>query len=166
MVDFSLTPLTSTSFFVQNLWKLNYLPSHLLSSIMRFDFIFRLDGLLSWKHCLKIKLKLQKCWWKLELIHSWEINGWDPFPGLPFLFMSVGYDSKRLGKRRELFWSWKIFGGIWERFWKIERFEMNLVNTKVFVKIGGNEDMMRKWQEIFESINQVRFKSNSKSNWK
>jgi len=61
------------SFFIQNIWKLNYLPSHLLSSIVRFDFIFRLEKLLSWKHQIIIKLKLQRCWWKLELIHSWEI---------------------------------------------------------------------------------------------
>jgi len=74
------------SFVVQNIWKLNYLPSHLLSSIVRFDFIFRMDQLLSLKHQLKIKLRLQRCWWKLELIHSWEIKMWDQFPVLPFPF--------------------------------------------------------------------------------
>jgi len=30
--------------------------------------------------------KEQKCWWELELIHSWEMNMWDQFPVLPFSF--------------------------------------------------------------------------------
>jgi len=31
----------------------------------------------------------------------------------------------------------------------------------IFVKIGGDEDLMRKWEELFESIDQVRIKINS-----
>jgi len=86
MVDLSLATLYQhPSFFVQNIWNLNYLPSHLLSSIVRFDFIFRMDLLLSLKHQLTIKLMLQR-WWKLELIHSQQIKLWDQFPVLPFPF--------------------------------------------------------------------------------
>ena len=42
--------------------------------------------------------------------------------------MFVGSYIKRLCKRKWLFWSWKSIGGLWGRFWWIERFEMNLVN--------------------------------------
>ena len=54
-----------------------YLPCHLLSSIVRFDFIYRMDQLLSCLHQNSIKFRSQWCWWELELIHSWEIIKWD-----------------------------------------------------------------------------------------
>jgi len=91
--------------------------------------IFRLEALLSFMHQNTIKLRLQRCWWKLELILSWEIIKWSLSSGsFHFLFMFVGSNSKRLCKKKGFFWSWKIIGEIWGRFWRIERFEMNLVN--------------------------------------
>ena len=60
--------------------------SHLLSSIMRFHFILRVDILLSFMHHITIIRRLQRCWWKLELIRSWEIITWDQFPVVPIPF--------------------------------------------------------------------------------
>jgi len=92
MIDFSLT----TSHINIHLSFFKYLKIG-LSSISSFIInceilylIFRMDILLSCIHHLTIKMRLQRCWWKLELIHSWEIVMWDQFPVFPFLFHFVG----------------------------------------------------------------------------
>jgi len=45
-----------------------------------------MEILLSWEHHITIKRRLWRCWWKLELIHSWGVKMWDQFPVLPFPF--------------------------------------------------------------------------------
>jgi len=114
------------SFFFQNIWKLNYLPSHLLSSIVRFDFIFRKEILLSFMHQDSIRLGMQRCWWKLELIHSWEIVRWDQFLVLSFPFhicrvkqQEIGLEERKIiilkdcwRNMREILKDWKV----WDEF--------------------------------------------------
>jgi len=137
MVDFSLT--TSHINIHLSLFKYlklpylpSHLPSHLLSSIMRFDFIFRMDILLSRSHYLKIKLRMWRCWWKLELIHSWEIIKWDQFPVLSFPFHVCRVKQQEIlqEKRvililkgswrnmREILKDWKVWDEFGEYLWK------------------------------------------------
>ena len=65
-----------------------------------WDLIFRLDGLLSWELQDTMKLRLQKCWWKLELIHSWELIMWDQFPVLPFPFYTCRVKQQEIWQER------------------------------------------------------------------
>jgi len=133
MVDFSLTTSHINIFLsLFKYLKLNYLPSHLLSSIVRFDFIFRMDGLLSWEHQKTIIFRMQRCWWKLELIHSWEIEMWDQFPVLPFSFhicrgkQQEIWQEKRVililkdfwRNMREILKDWKVWDEFDEYLWK------------------------------------------------
>jgi len=106
------------SFFLFSKYlKMNYFPSHLLSSIVRFDFIFSLETLLSYLHHLTIKLRMQRCWWKLELIHSWEIIRSDLFPVLHFL--SFPFHVCR-AKQQEI-WQEKRIILILKDYWRIMR---------------------------------------------
>jgi len=114
--------LSYPSFFVQNIWELNYLPSHLLLSIVRFYFIFRMEILLSFKHHMKIKLRLQRCWWKLKLIHSWEIKMWDQFPVLSFPFHVCRVKQQEIVQEKMVILiskdSWRSMRGILRDFGK------------------------------------------------
>jgi len=67
----------------------------------------------------------------------------------------IGQNSKRCCERKGSFWSWNIFGGIWERFWGIERFEMNFVN------ICENR---RRWRSD-EEMGRVIWINESSKNW-
>jgi len=100
--------------------------SHLLSSIVRFTFIFRVDRLLSLKQHMPIKRRLQRCWWKLELIHSWGVTMLDQFPILSFPFHICRVKQQEIMQEkgvililkdcwrimREILKDWKV----WEEF--------------------------------------------------
>jgi len=119
------------SFFVQiSEMKLSSTSSFII--IVRFYFIFRVDGLLSWEHHLKIKLMLQRCWWKLELIHSWEIKRRDQFPVLLFPFHICRVKQQEIWQEtmvililkdfwrnmREILKDWKVWDEFGEYLWK------------------------------------------------
>ena len=119
------------SFFVQNIY--NWIIFHLIFYHQLWDLIsFRMDGLLSLKHQLIIKLNLQRCWWKLELIHSWEMLRWDQFPVLPFPFHVCRVSQQEIMQEkvvililkdfwrnmREILKDWKVWDEFGEYLWK------------------------------------------------
>ena len=118
-----------------------------------------MDLLLSWMHQIIIKLRLQRCWWKLELIHSWEIVMWDQFPGLSFPFHDCREKQQEIGQEKMVILILKDF---WRNMreilkdWKVWDFFQFLSHYKYLMIVMNVDQVHDAIQALFSDYLQER----------